>query len=200
MAVTQQAKAAKAAVDLPGDVTPDVGPGTGEGAGAREIASLTPMMRQYLELKALHPDSVLFFRLGDFYEMFFEDAVRASELLQITLTARAKGADKVPMCGVPYHSARRYIARLVEHGLKVAICEQVEEPGAGPGIVRREVTRVITPGMVLDEESLEPRASNFLAAVSPGAQGFGAALLEASTGEFFSLEAETSQELVEALA
>ena len=107
-------------------------------AGAREIASLTPMMRQYLELKALHPDTVLFFRLGDFYEMFFEDAIRASELLQITLTARAKGSDKIPMCGVPYHSARRYIARLVEHGLKVAICEQVEAPGTGPGIVRRD--------------------------------------------------------------
>jgi DNA mismatch repair protein MutS len=169
-------------------------------AGAREIGALTPMMRQYLEVKALNPDAILFFRLGDFYEMFFEDAVRASELLQITLTARAKNAEKVPMAGVPYHSARRYIARLVEHGLKVAICEQVEEPGAAPGLVRREVTRVITPGMVLDEDALEPRASNFLAAVYPGAEGFGAALLEASTGEFFTLEAETTQELVEALA
>ncbi|MET0401552.1 MAG: DNA mismatch repair protein MutS, partial [Cystobacter sp.] len=175
--------------------------GAGEpSAGAREIGALTPMMRQYLEVKALNPDAILFFRLGDFYEMFFEDAVRASELLQITLTARAKNAEKVPMAGVPYHSARRYIARLVEHGLKVAICEQVEEPGAGTGIVRREVTRIITPGMVLDEEALEPRASNFLAAVYPGAEGFGAALLEASTGEFFSLEAETTQELVEALS
>ncbi|WNG58175.1 DNA mismatch repair protein MutS [Archangium gephyra] len=171
-----------------------------EQAGAREIGALTPMMRQYLEVKALNPDAILFFRLGDFYEMFFEDAVRASELLQITLTARAKNAEKVPMAGVPYHSARRYIAKLVEHGLKVAICEQVEEAGSGPGIVRREVTRVITPGMVLDEDALEPRASNFLAAVYPGAQGFGAALLEASTGEFFCLEAETTQELVEALA
>ncbi|MBM7116143.1 DNA mismatch repair protein MutS [Archangium primigenium] len=171
-----------------------------EPAAAREIGALTPMMRQYLEVKALNPDAILFFRLGDFYEMFFEDAIRASELLQITLTARAKNAEKVPMAGVPYHSARRYIARLVEHGLKVAICEQVEEAGSAPGIVRREVTRVITPGMVLDEESLEPRASNFLAAVYPGAEGFGAALLEASTGEFFTLEAETSQELVEALA
>ncbi|HSP79686.1 MAG TPA: DNA mismatch repair protein MutS [Myxococcaceae bacterium] len=158
------------------------------------------MMRQYLEVKALHPDAILFFRLGDFYEMFFEDAVRASELLQITLTARAKNAEKVPMAGVPYHSARRYIAKLVENGLKVAICEQVEEAGSGPGIVKREVTRVITPGMVLDEEALEPRASNFLAAVNPGAQGFGAALLEASTGEFFTVEAATAQELVEALA
>ena len=171
-----------------------------EPTGAREIASLTPMMRQYLELKALHPDAILFFRLGDFYEMFFEDAVRASELLQITLTARAKGSEKVPMCGVPYHSARRYIARLIEQGLKVAICEQMEEPGNGPGIVKREVTRIITPGMVLDEEVLEPRASNFLAAVHWAERGFGAALLEASTGEFFTVEVATAQELVEALS
>src|SRR5688572_14062673 len=108
MAVTQQVKAVKAAVAPSGETTPDVGTPSeraGEGTGAREIASLTPMMRQYLEVKALHPDTILFFRLGDFYEMFFEDAVRASELLQITLTARAKGADKIPMCGVPYHSA-----------------------------------------------------------------------------------------------
>ncbi|MBJ6762225.1 DNA mismatch repair protein MutS [Myxococcaceae bacterium JPH2] len=202
MAVTQQAKTAKApAVEPSEEETSDVGNPSGEQpAGAREIASLTPMMRQYLELKALHPDTVLFFRLGDFYEMFFEDAIRASELLQITLTARAKGSDKVPMCGVPYHSARRYIARLVEHGLKVAICEQVEAPGTGPGIVRREVTRVITPGMVLDEEVLEPQASNFLAALCWNEQGFGAALLEASTGEFLSLEAATLSEVVEGLS
>ena len=87
------------------------------------------MMRQYLEVKARYPDAILFFRLGDFYEMFFDDAVKASEALQITLTARAKGDDKVPMCGVPYHAARGYVAKLVERGFKVAICDQVEEPG-----------------------------------------------------------------------
>ncbi|MBL0694392.1 DNA mismatch repair protein MutS [Comamonas sp. JC664] len=200
MAVTQQAKAGRsAAVELPGDMTPEVGT-VSEGAGTREIASLTPMMRQYLEVKALNPDALLFFRLGDFYEMFYEDAIKASEILQITLTARAKGADKVPMCGVPYHAARRYIGRLVSEGLKVAICEQVEEPGNGPGIVRREVTRVITPGMVLDEEVLEPQASNFLAAVSWSDKGWGAALLEASTGEFLALEAPGIAELAEALS
>src|SRR5687767_7875130 len=112
-----QAKAGKG----PGDEAEALVESAGEpAAGAREIGALTPMMRQYLEVKALHPDTILFFRLGDFYEMFFEDAVRASELLQITLTARAKNAEKVPMAGVPYHSARRYIAKLVEHGLKVA--------------------------------------------------------------------------------
>ncbi|MCE9670139.1 DNA mismatch repair protein MutS [Myxococcus stipitatus] len=204
MAVTHQVKAAKAAAMAPtGDPTPDVvldGEKASEGSGAREIASLTPMMRQYLEVKALHPETVLFFRLGDFYEMFFEDAVRASEILQITLTARAKGAEKVPMCGIPYHSSRRYIARLVAEGLSVAICEQVEEAGSGPGIVRREVTRVITPGMVLDEEVLEPRDSNFLASVCWSDKGWGAALLEASTGEFLALEAATPAELAEALS
>ena len=90
----------------------------------REIGPATPMMRQYLEIKAQHPDAILFFRLGDFYEMFFEDAVKASELLQIALTSRSKGDERVPMCGVPYHAGRRYIAKLIEHGLRVAICEQ----------------------------------------------------------------------------
>jgi DNA mismatch repair protein MutS len=157
------------------------------------------MMRQYLETKALHPDAILFFRLGDFYEMFYEDAVRASELLQIALTARSKGDERVPMCGVPYHAARRYIGKLVEHGLRVAICDQVEAPGTGPGIVRREVTRVITPGMVLDEESLEAGENNFLAAVHFGDRGFGAALLDASTGEFLAFEAESAAELADVL-
>ena len=156
---------------------------------------LTPMMRQYLETKALHPDAILFFRLGDFYEMFFEDAVKAAEILQITLTSRAKGSDRIPMCGVPYHSARRYIAKLIETGLKVAICEQVEEAGTGPGIVRREVIRIITPGMVLDEEVLESRENNFLAAICLGDERCGAALLDASTGEFQAFEAESLDEL-----
>ena len=153
-------------------------------------AALTPMMRQYLEAKAQVPDAFLFFRLGDFYELFFEDAVRAAELLNITLTARSKGADKVPMAGVPYHAARRYVARLVEAGHKVAICEQVEEAN-GPAIVRREVVRVVTPGMVLDEDVLDARENNFLLALLPGTgdgDAWGAALLDASTGEFAALE------------
>ncbi len=147
-----------------------------------EIAQLTPMMRQYLETKAKVPDAILFFRLGDFYEMFFEDAVTAAEALQITLTARSKGDDKVPMCGVPYHAARGYVARLLEKGFKVAICDQVEEPGKGT-LVKREVTRVVTPGMVLDDQVLDPREASFLAAVVLGEQGGGLALLDASTGE-----------------
>ncbi len=152
-------------------------------------AVLTPMMKQYLEVKAQVPGAILFFRLGDFYEMFFEDAVKAAALLNITLTARSKGADKVPMCGVPHHSARRYIARLINLGCNVAICEQVEEAG-GPGIVRREVVRVITPGMVLDDDVLEATENNFLAALKPpddDTDCWGAVLLDASTGEFLAL-------------
>ena len=163
---------------------------------------LTPMMKQYLEVKASVPDAILFFRLGDFYEMFFEDAVKASELLNITLTARSKGADKVPMCGVPYHSARRYIARLINFGCKVAICEQVEEAG-GPGIVRREVVRVVTPGMVLDDDVLEARENNFLAALKPPtdeAEAWGAVLLDASTGEFLALPEVSFEVLAEELS
>lgn len=152
----------------------------------RSAPALTPMMRQYFEVKALHPDAILFFRLGDFYEMFAEDALQAAEILQITLTSRAKGADRVPMCGVPYHSSRKYIARLIERGLKVAICDQMEEPN-GPGIVRREVTRVVTPGTVLDEDALEPGENRFLAALLFDGEEAAAALLDASTGEFFAL-------------
>ena len=149
-----------------------------------EIAAApTPMMRQYLEVKAGYPDAILFFRLGDFYEMFFDDALKASQALGITLTARSKGDDKVPMCGVPYHAARGHVARLLEHGFKVAICDQVEEPGKG-SIVRREVTRVVTPGTVFDEQLLDPREASFLAAVALAEGGGGGlALLDATTGQ-----------------
>src|SRR5512135_10438 len=158
----------------------------------------TPMMRQYLEVKSRHPDAILFFRLGDFYEMFFDDALRASETLQITLTARSKGDDKVPMCGVPYHAARGYVARLLEAGFKVAICDQVEEPGKS-ALVRREVTRVVTPGMVLDDQVLDPREPSFLGAVALGEAGGGLALLDATTGELRCGEVASDDRLVEEL-
>ncbi len=162
--------------------------------------NLTPMMKQYLEVKAEHPKALLFFRLGDFYELFFDDAVRASELLQITLTSRSKGVDRVPMAGVPYHAARRYIARLIESGENVAICEQLEPPGKG--IVKREVVRVISPGMVLDDEVLEARENNFLASVLPPENGelWGAALLDASTGEFIVVQPATHEIVAEEIA
>src|SRR5579871_6594891 len=177
---------------------PEVSP-AGAAPALAPAAPLTPMMRQYLETKAQHPDAFLFFRLGDFYELFFEDAVKAAEILQITLTSRAKGTDRVPMCGVPYHSARRYIARLIEAGHRVAICDQMEEPN-GPGIVRREITRIITPGMVLDDEVLEASSNNFLAAVCWGPERAAAALLDASTGEFFALERPSLAALAEEVA
>jgi len=128
------------------------------------MSELTPMMRQYLQIKADYPDTILFFRLGDFYEMFLDDAVKASRILDITLTSRNKNSEgaEVPLCGVPYHSATPYIAKLIESGEKVAICEQVEDPRTAKGIVRREVVKVITPGMVIDAESLSPKENNYL--------------------------------------
>jgi DNA mismatch repair protein MutS len=176
-----------------------------------EIAQpATPMMRQYLETKARYPDAILFFRLGDFYEMFFEDALTASEALQITLTSRAKGDDRVPMCGVPYHAARGYVAKLLEKGFKVAICDQIEEPAApaeGEGgdrkqrspIFRREVTRVVTPGTILDDAALEPREASYVGAASFGERGAGIALLDASTGELRLGEVPDDARLVDEL-
>ncbi len=160
----------------------------------------TPMMRQYLEMKARAPDAFLFFRLGDFYELFFEDAVRAAEILQITLTARSKGPERVPMCGVPFHAARRHVARMLEAGHKVAICEQVETPGSSPGLVRRDVVRIVTPGMVLDEDILEASAPTWLAAVTVDKARWGAALLDASTGDFRTAEGDSQVQLVEWLS
>ncbi len=166
------------------------------GAGA---ARLTPMMRQYLELKQAHPDCILLFRLGDFYEMFFEDAEVASRVLEITLTSRDKGEGAVPMCGVPWHSARGYIAKLVESGHKVAICEQVEDPRQAKGLVRREVVQVVTPGLVTDTEMLEAKEPQHLVAVAPGRRGVGFAYADVTTGAFRVGEAAGWDELAEEL-
>jgi DNA mismatch repair protein MutS len=157
------------------------------------------MMKQYAELKSQHPDAILFFRLGDFYEMFFDDALKAADVLQITLTSRSKGSDKVPMAGIPFHAARRYIAKLIDAGFKVAICEQVEPPGKS-NLVRREIVRIITPGMVLDEEVLEAKSNNFLAAVKYVKGQFGMAMLDASTGEFFAFPLLEASSLRDELA
>jgi DNA mismatch repair protein MutS len=142
-------------------------------------------MRQYLEIKANHQDAVLFFRLGDFYEMFMEDAVLASRVLGITLTSRNKGdEDAVPLCGIPYHSSQGYIAKLVAKGHKVAICEQVEDPKTAKGIVKREVVKVVTPGLVTDTETLEPKENNYLLAIAGDKDLYGIAHVDISTGEF----------------
>lgn len=145
----------------------------------------TPMMQQYREIKEQYHDCLLFFRLGDFYEMFFDDALLASRLLEITLTSRDGGDDeRVPMCGVPYHAAEDYLAKLVGHGLKVAICDQVEDPKEAKGLVRRAVVRVVTPGTVMESSALEQNANNYLAAVASDDYGYGLALADISTGEF----------------
>jgi DNA mismatch repair protein MutS len=150
------------------------------------IHDLTPAMRQFVEIKSKYPDCILFFRMGDFYEMFFDDAIRASQILEITLTSRNKGkADAIPLCGVPYHAASSYISRLIEKGFKVAICEQVEDPRLAKGVVQREVVRVITPGLVVDPECLDARQNNFLAALCRSNGTYGLAFLDISTGEFF---------------
>ena len=144
------------------------------------------MMRQYLEIKSQYADAILFFRLGDFYEMFMEDAVTASRVLDITLTSRNKGSDEeIPLCGIPFHSCQPYIAKLVEAGFKVAICEQVEDPKAAKGIVKREVVRVVTPGLIIDSDTLQPKENNYLLAVcGDGEQRWGLAVLDITTGEF----------------
>jgi len=148
-------------------------------------ANATPMLRQYHELKQQHPGTLLFFRLGDFYELFFDDAVIGSRELQITLTARHKErGDPVPMCGVPHHSAANYISRLVRKGFRVAICEQTEEAGKTKKLVRREVVRIVTPGTPIDPQLLEAREAVYLAAVCATGDAVGAAFLDISTGEF----------------
>jgi DNA mismatch repair protein MutS len=144
----------------------------------------TPLMRQYAAIKKQHPNALLFFRLGDFYELFFDDAVTAARELQITLTSRNKEKDiAVPMCGVPYHAAENYLAKLLRKGFKVAICEQMEDPKATKTIVRREVTQVLTPGTALDA-SIGSEENNFLAALARVESSVGLAVLDLSTGEF----------------
>src|SRR5213594_3566676 len=150
-----------------------------------EQSRVTPVIRQYLQIKERYRDAILFFRLGDFYEMFFEDAEKASKILDIALTSRNRNEEAaVPLCGVPYHAATPYIGRLLEAGFKVAICEQVEDPKTAKGVVQREVVRVITPGTITEGEALDARDNNFLAAVCKGKKDYGLAVTDVTTGEF----------------
>lgn len=148
------------------------------------------MLRQYLEIKEQHQDDILFYRMGDFYEMFFEDAVKASKILGITLTSRNNKSDKnkVPMCGIPYHAASSYLAKLVNSGNRVAICEQTEDPAQAKGIVKREVIQVVSPGVVTDDHILDDKANRFVSSLAPTKKGnqivFGLSFLDLSTGEF----------------
>ncbi|MDQ7857386.1 MAG: DNA mismatch repair protein MutS [Armatimonadota bacterium] len=165
---------------------------------------LTPMMRQYQDLKARHPGALLMFRLGDFYELFFDDAVTASRELEIVLTSREIGKGRrVPMCGVPYHALDSYLARLVDRGYRVAICDQVEDPRRARGLVRREVTRVVTPGTVMDAAALEAREPRYLAALVEAGGAWGLAAADLTTGDFRTTQiagAEADARLAEELA
>ena len=152
------------------------------------MAELTPMMKQYLEIKKNNPDSILFFRLGDFYEMFSDDARTASKELDLTLTTRDKDPKKapeerMPMCGIPYHASESYIARLIAKGYKVAICEQMEDPATTKGLVKRDIIRVVTPGTVIDAACLEDKANNFICGIYADSRGAGVAFCDISTGK-----------------
>lgn len=161
------------------------------------MAGYTPMIQQYLKIKAEHQDAFLFFRLGDFYEMFFEDAKKASQELEITLTSRdGGGAEKIPMCGVPYHSASAYIEQLIKKGYKVAICEQTEDPKVAKGVVKREVVQLITPGTVMDGKGIHESENNFIASVSACSNGYGLALSDLTTGENLAVLIERLEDVI----
>ena len=158
----------------------------------------TPMIKQYLSIKEQYPDTILFYRMGDFYEMFFEDAQLASRVLEITLTSRNKNEESpVPMCGVPHRAAQSYIARLIDNGYKVAVCDQIEDAGQAKGLVKRDVVRVITPGMVVENELLDERANNYVLAVSWKSDSYGIAYLDISTGDFRLTESKDSTSILE---
>ncbi len=160
------------------------------------------MMQQYLKIKEEHRDALLMYRMGDFYELFMEDAVEAARILEIALTSRDKNAEEpIPMCGVPYHAAENYMARLVAAGKKVAVCDQVEDPRTSKGLVKREVTRIITPGLILDSRNLSAKNPNYLAAVSRNVKNsmHGLAYLDVSTAEFKIVQMDSQEQLLEEL-
>ncbi|MDF2722922.1 MAG: mismatch repair protein MutS [Paenibacillus sp.] len=159
------------------------------------MSKYTPMIEQYLAIKAQAEDAFLFFRLGDFYEMFFDDAIKAAQELEITLTGREGGMEeRIPMCGVPYHSAESYIARLIEKGYKVAICEQVEDPAEAKGVVRREIVRIVTPGTVMDGKTIGETKNNFLVCITSTQDDYALAAGDLTTGELFVTSMDRSLE------
>ncbi len=164
------------------------------------MAELTPMMAQYMKTKEEYKDCILFYRLGDFYEMFFEDAVTVSKELELTLTGKACGLEeRAPMCGVPYHAAETYLNRLVSRGYKVAICEQVEDPKLAKGLVKREVIRIVTPGTNLDSSMLDDGRNNFLMCIVYTSDSYGLAIADVSTGEFYTTEVDSSRKIMDEL-
>ncbi len=160
------------------------------------MAELTPMMQKYMETKKEYPDCILFYRLGDFYEMFFDDALTASKELEITLTGKACGLDeRAPMCGVPYHAVEGYLNKLVTKGYKVAICEQVEDPKLAKGLVKREVTRIVTPGTNLNMQALEATKNNYIMCITYTPTKIGLAAADVTTGDFYTTEVEDGRRL-----
>src|SRR3954464_8466208 len=153
-------------------------------------ATVTPAMRQYLDAKRQYRDAIVFFRMGDFYEMFYEDALVAARALDLTLTSRSKdaGGNGIPICGIPFHAADGYLGRLVKKGFRVAICEQIEDPKKAKGLVKREVVRVVSPGTLTDGNYLDAREPAYLMSIVNGGDRFGVALLDLSTGEFTTAE------------
>ena len=150
---------------------------------------MTPIRRQYLKIKGDHPDAILFFRMGDFYETFDDDAVLAAKELEITLTSRSMGKGlRVPLAGVPVHSLDNYLSRLIKKGHKVAICEQISDPATSKGLVDRDVVRIVTPGTVLESNLLDQKTNNYLAAVSELGELVGLAYIDITTGEFSATE------------
>ena len=162
------------------------------------MAALTPMMQQYMETKEQYKDCILFYRLGDFYEMFFEDAITASKALEITLTGKSCGLEeRAPMCGVPYHAVEGYLNKLVSKGYKVAICEQVEDPKAAKGIVKREVVRIVTPGTNLNTQALEDGKNNYLMCITFMSGKIGVSVCDVTTGDYYVTEAEDTKKLLD---
>ena len=158
------------------------------------MAEFSPMMQKYLETKEQYKDCILFYRLGDFYEMFFDDAITASRELELTLTGKDCGQEeRAPMCGIPHHAAEIYVSRLIAKGYKVAICEQLEDPKETKGIVKRGVIRIVTPGTVVESNMLEERKNNFIMSIFKSGIYFGISVCDISTGEFYSAEIKDNQ-------
>ncbi len=166
-----------------------------------DINQVTPMMQQYLEIKKEYPDCILFYRLGDFYEMFFDDAVTASKELELTLTGKSCGlSERAPMCGVPFHAVDSYLTRLISRGFKVAICEQVEDPKLTKGLVRREVIRIVTPGTNLDTESLDETKNNYIMCIVSLDSRYGISVADVTTGDYFATECDSDQKLLDEIS
>ena len=166
-----------------------------------EKEQITPMMSRYLTTKEQYSDCILFYRLGDFYEMFFDDAKTASRELEIALTGKSCGLkERAPMCGVPYHSAASYISKLVEKGYKVAICEQVEDPKTAKGLVKREVVRIVTPGTIIEENMLDDKKNNYLGVIFSDGKNFGLAFSDVSVGEIYTTETQNQDDVMSELA